>query len=445
MKVVFVQPKSRSVYEATPEPPLGLAYLASSLFEYKNDLNIKILDGNIINNEEYYEVISEIRADIIGVTSTIASLNEALKIPALVKEKSAIFILGGPGVTTLPSSRIYESDYSFICYGEGERTIVELVQALESGSSLEKVNGISFLRNGGEIRTPPREPVQCLDELPLPARDLVDMKRYLGIWKERLGVAATQIVSSRGCPFSCRFCSKSVSGKRARFMSPSKVIDEMRLLYEKYGAEMIFFDNDLFTLNKKWILEFCDAMERELPGKRWGAQARVGTVDLEMLSRMKSAGCTDLMFGVESGSQKILDFLGKGITVEQIKRTFELVNEAKINGGIYLIVGVPGECQGDIDSTKELIAKLRPKSIDMYFLTPIPGTEIYEMTKDLIREDADFFDFNESLDSVYKRESFVVDPKERMRELMDFFYNAIDERCLSPEGTYHYKYNRPTC
>jgi anaerobic magnesium-protoporphyrin IX monomethyl ester cyclase len=368
-------------------------------------------------------------------------LDEALKIPALVEDENVKFILGGPGASNLPPFKIYESGYSIICYGEGERTIVELIKAFEGELSLEEVHGISFLQHGKEVKTPPRAPIENLDEIPFPARNLLDMKKYLSIWKEKMGVAATQIVSSRGCPFSCRFCSKDVFGRRARFISPSRVVEEMRQLYDEYKAEMIFFDNDLFTLNRKWVMDFCQAIEEELPGRRWGAQARVGTVDKEMLFLMKRSGCTDLMFGVESGSQRILDFLGKGIWVEEIKRTFKLVNEAGIKGGIYLIVGVPGERQEDMDDTKRLISELKPKSMDMCFLTPIPGTEIFEATKSLIKEDADFFNFNESIESVYRKEVFEVDPRERMREIMDFFSTTINNRSDAFDRPFIYKYN----
>jgi radical SAM superfamily enzyme YgiQ (UPF0313 family) len=256
-----------------------------------------------------------------------------------------------------------------------------------------------------------------------------------------MGVAATQIISSRGCPFSCKFCSKNTFGRRTRFMSHAKVIEEMRLLYDKYKAEMVFFDDDLFTLNRKRVLDFCDAMEKELPGKRWGAQARVEMIDLEMLTRMERAGCTDLMFGAESGSQRILDFLGKGIKVEQIKKAFTWVNEVGITGGMYLIVGIPGETQQDIDMTKRLIDETKPKSIDLCFLTPIPGTEIFETTRHLIRDDVDFCSFNESLESVYRKDAFDVQPQERMREVMDYFLDTIRDKGRESDRPFLYKYD----
>ncbi len=442
MKVALIQPWGKTVYEISPEPPLGLAYLAAALLEYKNNLDIEIIDGFILDHDQYYKRISGIDADVIGVTSTITLLNEALKVPKVVNKNNIKFIIGGPGVESLPSSRLYESGYSVICYGEGERTIVELMKAFENMLPLEDVDGISFLHNNSEIRTKPREPIENLDDIPFPARDMLDMKKYLSIWKEKMGVAATHIVSSRGCPFSCRFCSKNTFGKKTRFASHARVIEEMKLLYDKYKAEMIFFDDDLFTFSRKRILDLCDAMEKELPGKRWGAQARVEMVDLEMLTKMKGAGCTDLMFGVENGSQRILDLLGKGITVEQIKKAFKWVNEVGISGGMYLIVGIPGETQQDIDMTKRLISEVKPKSIDIYFLTPIPGTEIFEMTKHLIRDDANFYAFNESLESVYRKDAFEVEPQERRMEVMDSFLSTMNDEGTASNRPFHYKYDR---
>lgn len=442
MKVALIQPRGRTVYDINPEPPLGLAYLAAALIEYKNDLDVEIIDGLILDHDSYHEKISMIEADVIGVTSTIIQLNEALKIPSIVKRKGAKFIIGGPGPAILASSKFYESGYSVICHGEGERTIVELMKAFEYGLPLEDVNGISFLRDDQEIITRPRDPIENLDDIPFPARDLLDMQKYLSIWKERMGVASTQIVSSRGCPFSCRFCSRNVFGRKTRSMSFDRVIEEMRLIYDKYKAEMIFFDDDLFTLDRKRVFDFCDAMEKRLPGKRWWAQARVDTIDLEMLIRMKQAGCTSLMFGVESGSQRILDFLGKDITVEQIRKAFQWVNEVGIYGGMYLIVGVPGETQQDIDMTKKIIYELKPKSIDVCFLTPVPGTEIYEMTKHLIREGIDVCSFNESYESVYRRDVFKVDPRKRMREIMEFFMDVSNEMHTNSNRTFIYNYDK---
>lgn len=442
MKVALIQPRGRTVYEISPEPPLGLAYLAAALSKYKNDLEIEIIDGLILDYDNYYKKISMIDADVIGVTSTITQLNEALRIPSLIKKKGAKFIIGGPGSANLASFKLYESGYSVICYGEGERTIVELIKAFEYDLPLGDVDGISFLHNNREIKTRPRQPIENLDDIPFPARDLLDMEKYLSIWKERMGVASTQIVSSRGCPFSCRFCSKNTFGKRARSMSYDRVIEEMRLIYDKYKVEMIFFDDDLFTLDRKRVFDFCDAMEKKLPGKKWWAQARVDTIDLEMLIRMRQAGCTKLMFGVESGSQRILDFLGKGITVEQIRKAFQWVNEVGMYGGMYLIVGIPGETQQDIDMTKKLISELKPKSIDVCFLTPIPGTEMFEMTKNLIREGTDFCSFNESYESVYRKDVFEVDPQKRMKEIMDFFLDMSKDELRDAGRTFIYNYDK---
>lgn len=426
MRLVFVQPRSENAFFYAPEPPLGLAYLAASLLEYNNDLEIKIIDGYLLEYNDYLREISRIDADVIGVTSTVVQLGGALKIPSLVNASDTQFIIGGPGVEKIPSSRLFDSGYLVLCHGEGERTIVELVEAFEKDISLKGIDGISYCSNGIEKRNSPRKLIENLDEIPLPARNLLNMEKYINKWEKITGVRTAGMISSRGCPFSCRFCDRSIFGRRIRFTSLSRIIEEMKQLYYKYNVESIFFADDLFTLNKRRVLDFCDTMNRELPEKKWGAQARIGTVDFEMLSRMKQAGCTELAFGVESGSQRLLDFLGKGIKVDQIKETFEWVNELDMNGGMYLIVGIPGEKQIDIDMTKKLILDVKPKSIILSFLVPIPGTELFEMTKHFIRQDADFFDFNFfENESIYEKKAFNVEPKERYHEIMDYFLGTF--------------------
>jgi anaerobic magnesium-protoporphyrin IX monomethyl ester cyclase len=428
MKLVFILPTLRSPYKALPEPPLGLAYLAASLLDYKNDLQIEIIDGFLLERSEYHKKISNIDADIVGVSTTMAQLSEALMVPSIVKSKKARFMIGGPGVENLPGYRFYESGYSIICHGEGERTIVELVAAIENGLSLDGVKGISYLDEGKEIRTHPRELIKDLDKIPFPARELLDMKKYLDVWKKKMGYTMTQAISSRGCPYSCKFCDNTNFGSRIRFMSPSRMIEEMKMIYDVYKADMIYFEEDLFTLKRKRVLEFCSLMEKELPEKKWGAHSRVDTVDLEMLTRMEQAGCTDLMFGVESGSQKILDILGKGITVQQIEDAFSWANLVGIRAGMFLMVGIPGETQEDIDMTKSIIANAKPSSLDISYLTPIPGTEIYESTKHLIRDDIELRNYNDLLESIYRKDIFEVDLAARRRELVEFFLDTFKGR-----------------
>lgn len=326
---------------------------------------------------------------------------------------------------SLPGSKFYDSGYSVVCYGEGEKTIVELIRAIENNQPLDDITGISFISKGKKVKTPPRELIKNLDDIPFLSRHLLDMHKYTEAWEKNMGVRFSPMISSRGCQFSCRFCSKPIFGNVIRFRSAENIIQEMRLLYDEYDVEQIFFEDDLFTQNRKRVLDFCDAMERELPGKKWGAMARVDTVGFETLSRMKQAGCIELAFGVESGNQAILDLLKKGITIEQIKKAFKQADEVGIAAGMFLIVGIPGETHQDMDMTKSLIVESKPKWINIFILTPIPGTEIYEMTKHLIREDVDFYDFNDSFGGAYREDVFEVDPKERLRDIMRFYLDKL--------------------
>jgi anaerobic magnesium-protoporphyrin IX monomethyl ester cyclase len=147
----------------------------------------------------------------------MCQLNHALMIQNIVKEKNTKFIIGGAGVVTVPSSMLYEGGYPVICHGEGERTVVELIQAFENGSPLDNIKGISYINKSKEIKTPPREPIENLNEIPLPARDLLDMEKYMGIWKENIGFRVTSVNSSRCCPFSCKFCDKTTFGGKIRY------------------------------------------------------------------------------------------------------------------------------------------------------------------------------------------------------------------------------------
>jgi radical SAM superfamily enzyme YgiQ (UPF0313 family) len=424
MKIVFIMPPVKSPYSDFPEPPLGLAYLSACLLEYRTDLQITIIDGLILNYEEYYKKIINIKADVVGVSTTMSQINQALMIPHIVKWYDTKFIIGGPGVVDLPSSRLYKSGYSIICYGEGERTIVELFQAFENELPLGDIKGISYLNGGKEVKTPPREPIENLDEIPFPARDLLDMEKYISTWKKNMGIRIASAISSRGCPFSCKFCDRTTFGGKIRFMSPSKMVEEMKLLYDRYEAELVYFEEDLFTANRKRVLEFCSLMEKKLPGKMWGASSRVDTIDKEMLARMKHAGCTHLTFGVESGSQNILNFLGKGVTVGQIENALKWAKEVGIKIGLDLIIGIPGETQEDIEMTKRLIAISEPYQIEISPLTPIPGTEIYQMTKHLISDDIDSSNFTLT-ESVYRKDIFNVDVAEREREIVDLARKVV--------------------
>ena len=421
MKISFIHPRGRWIFSQTPEPPLGLGFLSAALLAYKEDLEIEIIDGCLLDEKEYNNKISVLDSDIIGVTTTTPQLSEALKIPSLVQNKRALFIIGGSGVNSVSSSILHKNGYSVISYGDGEETIVELVRALEFNSSLADISGISFLLNKKEITTPVRTPIKNLDSLPFPNRDLLKIENYLRIWEEKRGIRVTQIITSRGCPFSCKFCDKGIFGSSVRYMSPKRVVEEMTVLYEKYKVNNVFFEEDLFTLNKKRVLDLCNIIERELPGKHWSAQARVDTVDYEMLKKMKEAGCTDLMFGVESGSQRLLDYLGKGITVKQVEKAFQWLNRVGISGGMYLIVGIPGENQQDIDKTKNLILRSRPEAINVSFLTPIPGTEIFKTTKHLIKKNMAYKNFNEAFESVYEEKAFEINPSSSLVELIQFF------------------------
>lgn len=367
------------------QPPTGVMSLAAYLRE--NDVPVKILDTNLIKTEE--ELKDEIKKnenDIMGISCMTPFLENSLNIVGYVKEimpKTPV-ILGGPHPTVLPRETLKIRGVDYIVIGEGEITLLELIKTIEKGRSLAKVKGIGY-KEGGKIKiTEPRPPIENLDELPMPARDLLPTFDY---YCERFGIdyftepPATTMFTSRGCPFNCNFCQPTVHnlfGRKTRFRSPEKVVEEIIFLKKKYGINKIYFQDDTFTLDKQRVHNICRLIKENDLHLRWAINSRVNTVNRELIFAMKKAGCENISFGVESCSQKILNNMNKGTIVEQEIDAFRWCNEAKMFTVCNLMLGYPGETMETMNETRIGIRTLRPDRIDLHITFPEPGTVLYE-------------------------------------------------------------------
>jgi len=244
------------------------------------------------------------------------------------------------------------------------------------------VNGIAYKKNGSIEFTKPRSPPQNLDKLPFPAYHLVDMNKYIkrsfairGLW-----LKCGWVVTSRGCPGRCIFCATTLMhGRKVRFRDPTKVIDEIEYLKNRYDIEGFYVLDDTFTLNKQRVLKFCDELKKRELNLKWACQARANTFDLEIGKAIKNAGCVQVEFGVESGSDKVLSTLKKNITVEQTKRVFEICKMLGLRTMANVMIGNPNEFLEDIEKTKKLVKQLNADHTSFFFTTPYPGTELYNM------------------------------------------------------------------
>lgn len=422
-EITFVNPRDFCKFiPNTPYPPLGVGYLASVSRE--KDYQPSLIDGQILPPNEYERQLVENESEVLGITATIKQMQEAKRVASVVKSRNpeTVVIIGGAGPNSLPPESILKSRVvDIIVRGEAEETLPKLLEALRSHSSLEKVPNIVYFENGVLVETKTVASPADLDKIPFPARDIFPQAAYLAHWLENTGMTSLAIMSSRGCPFACIFCDKTVSGRWMRVRSPENVVNEMQILAEDYWPlDDIFFYDDLFVCDRKRVLAICDEILKKGLNLSWSAQARVNRVDLKMLKQMKKAGCNELYFGAESGSNRILKYLKKGFTREQIIEAFHLCHKTGVKPGVYIIVGVPGETQEDINATKSLIREIRPYLLNFSYLTPFPNTPLYEKTKDLLVT-KDYTRWDEMIKTPYRPECFELKPKEAHDQIYEVF------------------------
>lgn len=355
--------------------PVGLGYINALLC--REGYRSKIANFSSVGWQEIGKVLSLERPALLGISQFTHNRFESLRMAKLAKEANpACFVVfGGPHAT----HRYHEllSQYPVVdavVLGEGEETFCDLARQLrQGGRDLDNVRGIAF-RHGEEIvKTPPRPPLADLDSLPFPSACLDDA---VGADIHR---QAEFIITSRGCPASCSFCSSPrFWGKGLRFRSPRSMVDEIRFVRDRYGLIYFSVRDDTFTADRKRVMEFCRLLLREKVYILWNCQSRVNAVDEEVLRWMKRAGCECIQFGVESGSPRILRELGKRITPEHVKKAAQTVRRAGINLSVYLITGVPGETEDDLNETLKLLDTIKAHDGQVSPLVYYPGTRLFE-------------------------------------------------------------------
>lgn len=380
MKITLIQPRvgHNPLYI---HEPLNLGYLASYLIEngYK-DVDIHIgafeTDDNII--------ASSSDADIVGFTATSPMMKHAKELARKINEanpKTAI-IFGGSHPSVLTENTLRNENIDIVVRGEGEITMLKVVQAIEMGQPIDMIKGISHKKGEKIVHNPDRELIKDIDSIPFPARHLMYQKKFLEIGYKKYGDCGAWIFSSRGCPYYCTYCASwRIWTRKWRARSPENMIKEICDLIDKYGVNRINFADDTFTISRNRVVEFCNALKKEKMKISWGCNIRANTVDKELLELMRGTGCRDVWIGVESGSPVILKELKKGITVAQIKNAFKWSKEAGLKRRAYLMIGSPKESEETINQTEQLIEEIEPDIAEFSILTPYPGCENYDIAK----------------------------------------------------------------
>ncbi len=413
-------------------PPMGLASLASYLRD--QDISVKILDASNfgLNIDSVLDYIRSHSPAYVGVTATTSVISFAAQLADEIKKHfpHIITIVGGPHISALPEETIERfPSFNLGVYGEGEKTLFEIINR---GKIDNTIQGIVFKDNGMVTKTAPREYIKNLDDIPFPAYDLLpnfpDFYRPSPNNYSCLPVAP--VISSRGCPYSCTFCSQCVFGHKLRTFSVDYLVSLIKYLQDRYKMKEICFFDDIFLLNKRRLYEFIDKIEKNKLDILWSCEGRIDQFDEQMFRDMKKAGCWQISFGVESASQTVLDYFNKRVNVEQISQTLISTKKAKIRSRAYLIIGSPPETIQTLEETKKLILNAPLSDIEINFFTPMPGSAAYQNIMGATRF-VDFKKINQFLIS-------YIPPNLSDEMLTDFMNHLYKSFYVHPKRLFRY-------
>lgn len=401
-KIMFLNPpfSARELYGDLSEggselPPLGIALLAA--ITRKNGYQTSILDAAALklNYDSAFKRIIEESPDVLGITSTTLTIYNAASVASMLKKRNSKIkiVIGGSHVTSCPEDTMSAfPQFDMGVVGEGEITILELLKCFENNSDLNKCRGLVFRNGSKNVCTGRREFVGDLDQLPFPAWDLLpDLTQYYQPAADSLHRSpATLLVSSRGCPGQCIFCEKSMFGSRLRSYSAEYIVSMIEYLQKNFAIRDIFFEDDNFLVFRKGIKNFCRLLKEKNIDITFSIMGRVDIVDYEILKRLKEAGCWQVNYGCESGSQKILDNINKGIKVEQIEKALKLTREAGLRIKGLFMIGNFGETEETIKETLRFIKKVPMDDFHITCFTPLPGTLAAKQANRYGKFDADW-------------------------------------------------------
>ncbi len=373
MKIALINPPPRTEFEKhwAEFPGLGLAYVAASLRAAGHD--VVLLDGKLVQGMTVDAIVKRVIAsapDLVGITCMTVEFPNAALIAERIKTRSSVpIIVGGAHVNAVETEVLDEGPgFDYACLGEGEITVCEFAAALASGGDITTIAGLAYRKNGVAMRTAPRGYPDDYDKIPFPAWDMFNMGDQV------------PILTHRGCPFQCTFCGHN-SGFSPRYRTPKNVLDELEEVVTRYRPKTIRFEDETFGLNlprTKAILR--GILERGLQKKTaFSAQTRVDRVDQDFIRLLKDCNFETLELGVESGNDKVLERIRKGITLDQVERAVRLAKAEGIRIWCKFILGHPHETRQDVMDTLAFIAKINPDRLSVSVMTPFPGTPIFEM------------------------------------------------------------------
>ncbi len=392
MKVTFLNPpqaSSKYKFLGVVAPSLGIGYMAAVLEEHGYDVDVLDASALELTYDEIGEEILKRNPDIVSISALTPTIGVALDSADKIKQvkPDTVVVLGGYHPTFEFKSVLEEPSVDVVVRGEGEYTFLDLVRTIEMGGDLANVEGLAFHdeNDSSLVVTPDRPVIMDLDELPFPAFHLFPMEKYKIL---NITTNVATIITTRGCPMKCSFCSSAaLHGDHLRRRSYQNVCDEIEVRLREQNIDTIAFMDDTFTLNKKFVRDFCAEIKRRNLKFWWGCTSRVDTLDEELLETMKEAGCITIFIGVESADQQMLEKMNKNITISKTENAFRLARKVGIRTIASCVIGMPEDTKKSIANTIAFVKKLNPNYALYSLATPYPGTRFYNETfkKNLIQ------------------------------------------------------------
>ena len=379
----FLADDSKEQQIMRPYPPLGILYISAYL-EQQGIAN-EVYDPTFSSKEDFNNYLIRLKPPIIGIYVNLMTKLNVLDTILYIKKNlpMSTIILGGPEVH-YSAENFLRHGADFIVIGEGEETMSELVKNLMASDSKEElstfksIKGIAFLLEDQFIKTEEREKIKDINELPLPNRRKINLQQYLTAWKKYHGKNTISISTMRGCPYTCKWCSRAVYGLSYRRRSPEKVVEELAYIKNTYNPDSVWFVDDVFTISHNWLTSLSEELKKKNILVPYECITRADRMNEKVIEMLKETGCFRVWIGAESGSQKVIDLMDRRVDVNQVRDMIKLTKKHGIEAGTFIMLGYPGETESDIEKT---IAHLKDSNPDHFTITiayPIRGTELYQ-------------------------------------------------------------------
>lgn len=373
----FLREDSAESSVMRPYPTLGLLYLSSYL--KMGGFDVDVFDTTFSDKEAFRAHVARRRPPVVGVYCNLITRPHALDMIKIAREGGAVVVVGGPEPANYPEQYL-DRGASVVVLGEGEMTMRQLLpHLLETGPrDMHHIDGIVFRELGETVRTEPRAFIDDLDELPFPDRDAIDLERYLDVWRRYHGRGSVSLITARGCPYRCRWCSHAVFGYSHRRRSPANVADEVEHLLERYHPEMLWYADDVFTMKPSWLAAYAAELDRRSIHIPFETISREDRLNEEIVRTLAEMGCFRLWIGSESGSQRVLDRMERRTDAARVPEMVRLLQRHGIEAGMFIMLGYEGERWSDLAETVERLEEARPDLLLTTVAYPIKGTPYFE-------------------------------------------------------------------